>query len=218
MKVIFLIMTRNEEKGIAKVIREIKKTRPAFEIYVMDKSEDRTAEIARKCGAKVFLQKSKGKGNGLREVLPHLPGDAMVVITDGDDTYSLSGVSQMLKIMDKNTMVMGSRFMGKLAGMPRFNRFGNRLQSLLLSVLFLRWLTDINTGLRIFPANSLKNIRTNSPGFELEAEWTCKAIKHGMKVKEVPVDYRERAGVTNLHPVKDGFRIFKRIVQERLGL
>lgn len=218
VSLVFLIPTLNEEKGVGTVIREIKSLKLPCKIYLTDAhSKDNTVKIATRLGAKVFPRKGFGKGEGIREMMQIIPDNDTVVITDGDATYSLARVPQMLKLVNDNTMITGSRFKGKLRGMPTFNLFGNKVQSLLLSVLFGTRITDVNTGLRVFKAKSLKKLKINSLGFDLEVEWTCKALKRGMRIIEVPADYRERRGATHLHPLRDGWRIIKRILKERVS-
>lgn len=215
---VFLIPALNEEKGIGITIREIKALKLKARICVADcYSKDKTAAVARKLGAEVYQNRWPGKGDCLREVMHVFPKDGdTVIITDADGTYSMKRVQQMLKLVNDRTMVAGSRFKGKLRGMPKFNELGNRVQSFLVSLLYGAWVTDINTGLRVYTARSFHKLKINSSGFDLEAEWTCKALKRGMQIIELPCDYVERKGATHLSPLRDGWRIIKRILKERV--
>ena len=50
------MITRNEEKAIAKVVTDIRRAVPDAEVLVVDSSSDRTAEIAESLGARVIRQ------------------------------------------------------------------------------------------------------------------------------------------------------------------
>ena len=62
MKVSLVIPTYNEEESIEKTINEIPK-KFIDEVIVVDLSSDRTAEIAKGLGCKVYRQKGRGFGN-----------------------------------------------------------------------------------------------------------------------------------------------------------
>ena len=56
MKLTVSMITMNEERAIAKVVQDIRRVVPDAEIFVVDSSRDRTAEIATELGCRVFKQ------------------------------------------------------------------------------------------------------------------------------------------------------------------
>lgn len=215
---VFLLPTLNEEKTIAKVIDEINELGlPNYTILVVDgRSKDKTREIAKKKGASVIIQKAKGKGSAIIEAVATLKDSDTVVMTDADATYSLKQVPKMIKLADNNTMVFGSRVF-QPGSITSLNRFGNFAINSAGSLLFLHKIGDMCTGLRVFKASSFKKLKLKTTNFEIETEWTLKALKKGVKIVELPIEYSERKGETKLSPLADGYKIISRIFKERFS-
>ncbi len=216
--VVALIPTLNEEKGVGKVISAFKSLKiPNSSILVVDgHSKDATVAIARKMGAKVIFQKEKGKGAALLEAVATIPDGATVVLVDADNTYDLKNVKQMLRLVGENTIVQGRRVVTP-GSMTLLNWLGNLFFNGTTILLFLHVHRDLLTGLRVFKAGTFKRLGLKAKNFEIETEMTLKAIKHGVKIIEVPVSYWEREGFTKLRPLHDGIRILRRIIYERLN-
>ena len=88
-KVAVLIPCYNEELTIDKVVKDCKKYLPEAEIFVCDNnSTDKTAEKAKKAGAKVMFESRQGKGNAVRRMFADIDADVYVMI-DGDGTYDI---------------------------------------------------------------------------------------------------------------------------------
>ena len=69
-KIAVLIPCYNEEKTIAKVVRDAKEALPEAVIYVYDNnSTDRTVELAREAGAVIRHEYMQGKGNVIRRMV-----------------------------------------------------------------------------------------------------------------------------------------------------
>ena len=56
MKLTISMITLNEERAVAKVVHDIRGVAPDAEIFLVDSSKDRTAEIAMELGCRVFKQ------------------------------------------------------------------------------------------------------------------------------------------------------------------
>ncbi len=216
---IFLLPTLNEEKGLRELLPRIKKNFPGTKILVVDGgSKDRTKEIAKKFGCDFFVQSGKGKGNGMIEAMERIGNDETVAILDADGSYEPLDVKKMVKSLENNSIVLGVRLSEKNRNaFTRSNLLGNRLLNLTASVLFLRSVHDMLTGIRVFKCKTLKNLNLKAQNFEIETEITLRCIRKGIKIIEIPCHYYERKGETKLNPLKDGFRILKRILLERMG-
>ncbi len=213
MKVVFIIPTLNEDKGIAKVIDHCRSLniRNSSILVVDGNSSDRTVNIARQKNARVLIQKGRGKGAGLRQAVNSLKDQDIVVMVDADGTYSLDNVSKMISFVEENNLVLGNRIFDKNS-ITLLNRFGNCIFNLLATILYKKQIHDLLTGLRVFKAKTFKSLKLESNGFDIEAEMTLKALKQGVKIIEVPCKYKKRLGETKLNPLKDGFLILKRLL------
>lgn len=214
MKLSIIIPVFNEEKTIIAVLERLKLvTIPKLDkeyIIIDDGSKDKSVQVIEK-----FIQKNKefkflkherneGKGKAVRTGIDHATGD-YILIQDADLEYDPSDIKNLVQpVLEKKAQVIyGSRLMR----LPNFSRdertpqffahyLGNKLLSLITSILYGQWLTDMETGYKLFPRQALKNIALHARSFELEPEITAKLLKQGFKIHEVsiksnPRDYKE---------------------------
>jgi dolichol-phosphate mannosyltransferase len=102
---------------------------------------------------------------------------------------------------------------------PRFflHYVGNKLLSLLTSMLYLQWITDMETCYKVFPKKVIDKIPLHAKGFEFEPEITAKFLKRGHKIYEVPIQtmprgYSEGKKLNTFH---DGRRAFWTLIKYR---
>jgi len=115
--------------------------------------------------------------------------------------------------------VKGSRFAsaGRSDDITAIRRYGNRGLNLLVNALFGTQYSDLCYGYNAFWARHLEKLALDSPGFEVEALMGIRAAKARLRIHEVPSHERPREhGTSNLSAVKDGSRILKLIVRERV--
>jgi hypothetical protein len=116
------------------------------------------------------------------------------------------------KINDGADVVSGDRLSGGADAMPPFNRFGNHAFAALASVLMVDRVHDTTTGMRAYRADLIEDIEwTENTG--LSAELLLRPNMRGYDVREVEIDYRERAGETTLDPLAGGAAIGKSILK-----
>jgi len=192
------------------------------EVLVVDgHSTDKTREIARNRGARILTQKGKGKGNGLRSAFVQFRGQYLYIL-DADETYPTDHLKTMHSLLAGGhcDVVMGSRLNGHIApgAMTAMNYVGNRVLTGTANVLFNSGAhtSDICTGMWGFKRTVLKEIRLESKGFEIEAELYAKCIKNGFRIREIPIQYLKRLTPPKLRALKDGVRIFLRLILERI--
>lgn len=223
-KILVIIPTLNEEATIFQVVKAFSNVR-AFPLHVMvidGNSTDNTVYLARKAGAKVVKQKSKGKGAAMIEAV-EMAGDYDVyVFMDGDGTYLPLEIQKIVEpiLSQKAEMVIGSRFKGKTerGAIPPINIIGNKFFNLIIKLAFKKDITDILSGYRAVIKNFFEEVSLRSNRFEIETEMTIKALFKGFRVIEVPITYLRREGRTKLKPVRDGLQIFKTLIVEVLKL
>ncbi|MBQ2610346.1 MAG: glycosyltransferase, partial [Butyrivibrio sp.] len=195
-KIAVLIPCYNEEKTIAKVIRDAKAALPEAVIYVYNNnSKDRTAEIALAEGAIVRNEYMQGKGNVIRRMFREI--DALVyVMVDGDDTYPMDSAPEMVDLVlnHNSDMVVGDRLSSTYYQENKrpFHNFGNNLVRGSINKLFGCNIRDIMTGFRAFSYEFVKTFPVLSKGFEIETEMTIHAVYNNMQIDNVVIEYRDR--------------------------
>ena len=112
-KICVTIPSYNEEQAIGKVVTDYKNQKFVESIIVIDNnSSDKTVEIAKQSGAMV-VTKNENKGFSHSYVLglqESLKTDAnIIVITEGDGSYSADDLSKLLPYLENCDMVSGSR-------------------------------------------------------------------------------------------------------------
>lgn len=216
MKIAVLIPCYNEAITIRKVVQDVKMQLPNAAIYVYDNnSSDDTAKIAAANGAIVVNEPRQGKGNVVRSMFKDIDADIYVLI-DGDDTYPFACVHDLLQPVLKNEadMVIGERMSNGTYSKENtraMHGLGNSLVKRLINFLFGSKLVDIMSGYRVFSRYYVKTFPVLSKGFEIETEMTIYALHNNYKIKEIPIEYRDRpaGSVSKLNTYTDGFKVLK---------
>ena len=236
-RVVVLLPALNEEQAIGGVLDRIPRVRLeamgyAVSVWVVDgNSTDRTLEVIRDSGAKVFIQKGRGKGNGVRQAFDHLlqvspsakpapQGREFFMMLDADGTYPPEDIPKFVSALEAgNEIVLGSRFRGTMAdgAMTHLNAIGNRALSILAHLLYGVPVTDLCTGMWGFNAAALRRIELVAAGFDLEADLFGSACMSHVRIIEMPIDYAARIGPPKLIPLRTGVQIAWRLVSRRLN-
>lgn len=219
MKIAVLIPCYNEELTIKKVIDDFKKVLPESLIYVYDNnSKDATYKIALENGAIVVKEPRQGKGNVVRSMFRDIDADYYIMV-DGDDTYPAEFALELLKpiINNEADMTIGDRLSNgtyRSENKRAFHNFGNNLVKSIIGKLFRNDINDIMTGYRAFNKYFVKTMPVLSSGFEIETEMSIHALDKKFRLKEIPIDYRDRpeGSSSKLNTYKDGIRVLKTIL------
>jgi glycosyltransferase involved in cell wall biosynthesis len=219
-----IIPTLNEQSTISGVVKgffDVHSSIPLSVMVVDGSSTDDTQGKAEKAGANVVLQTSRGKGRAMIEAVEYAADADVCVFVDGDGTYQPREVLRIAEpvLTGKADMVIGSRLAGKRerGSIPPLNLLGNRVMSLMVSLVFKERITDILSGYRAVRTETFRELRLSGHHFEVEVEMTVKALRSGLRVAEVPITYLRRRGQpTKLRPLKDGILILRVLVSEIL--
>jgi glycosyltransferase involved in cell wall biosynthesis len=211
-----LIPCHNEEAAITKVVKDFRAALPTAIIYVYDNnSTDRTMELARAAGARVFQETIQGKGNVVRRMFSDIEADVYVLV-DGDDTYLAESAAQMVEqlLEERLDMLNGTRVTEIVAAYRPGHRFGNTMLSGMVRKAFGSRIKDMLSGYRVFSRRFVKSFPALSSGFEIETELTIHALELGMPVGEVDTPYKDRpaGSVSKLRTYSDGVRILRTII------
>ena len=213
------MITRNEEKAIAKVIGDIRRAVPDAEVLVVDSSSDRTAEIAEAMGARVIKQfPPRGYGPAMDTALRSAKG-RVVITLDCDDTYPAEEIPTLARMVleDGYDIVDGSRLRCKPAAMPWLNYLANFGFALAASLLFCRRVTDLHSGMRAYRKELIDALTYEVNGAALPVELLLRPIKMGKRLKVVYIEYRERIGQTTMRPLQSAWWTLRRILSVRFS-
>ena len=212
-KIAVLIPCYNEEKTIAKVVKDARAALPEAVIYVYDNnSRDQTVKLAKEAGAVIRCERMQGKGNVIRRMFREIDAHCYIMV-DGDDTYPMEYAREMVdKVLKDNAdMVVGDRLSTTYFTENKrpFHNFGNSLVRKSINLLFKSEIKDIMTGYRAFSYQFVKTFPVMSKGFEIETEMTIHAVNNNMQVENVLVDYRDRpeGSESKLNTYSDGVKV-----------
>lgn len=216
-KIVIQIPCLNEESTIGKVIKDLKKELSNPEIIVYDNSStDNTVKEAKKFGAKVVLEKKKGKGNVVKRMFSDNLDANIYVMLDGDDTYDTSKIKESTETLfkEKYDMLVAKRIHSDPSAYRRGHVIGNQIFSRFVNYIFGNDISDIFSGYRVFSKRFIKTFPQNSSEFEVEAELTIHALEQGFKVGEFECLYKPRpeGSMSKLSTFKDGMKILSLIL------
>jgi len=221
-KVCIVLPTLNEALAIGNVIEEIPQSVLEEKGYQVDvlvvdgNSTDSTLKIAKSKGARILIESRRGKGRQIRTALEDAHADYIFMI-DGDYTYPTTYIPEMLEVLKKYPVVIGSRLKGKRqkGALRRLHLLGNHLITLLANVLYGTRISDLCTGFWGFRREVIQSLNLTSDGFQLEAELLTQLAKKGYQIGEIPILYRKRVGKTKLAVLQDGIRIARFLIVKR---
>ena len=199
MNVSVVIPALNEEEPIAGVVRECLETGIPNEIIVVDNgSNDRTAEQAREAGAHVVSEPRHGYGRacmaGLRALSPKCE---IVAFLDGDGSDFPEFMPQLVDpvAVGKYDFVIGSRTRGQREpGSMNFQQvFAGEFAGWLMSILYGVRYTDM-CPFRAIRRNALEKLSMKEETYGGNLEMQMKAARGRLRILEVPVSHRCRAG------------------------
>lgn len=211
-KIAIVIPTLNEEKGIARVIDQVKEVMKSynFEIVISDgRSKDRTVEIAKEHGARVIYQRKKGYGDALLAgywyAIEKLQCEILVNL-DADETYDTNDIPKMVDMIlsEEVDYVVGKRIVNS-SNMKISHILGNKVISWLIKKLLHVNVSDTQCGLFSFRSYLIKNTESwITKGWALNTELLTRAAESEMTIKEIETSYNPRVGTTHNATIKAG--------------
>ena len=198
-RIAVLIPALNEEASLPHVLADMPRE-VVEEIVVIDNgSSDRTAAVARAGGATVLSEARRGYGWACLAGIEYLKTKTpdIVVFLDADHSdhpEELPAVVQPI-VAEGYDLVIGSRTKGEAdeGALLLQSRFGNALATVLIRLLYGFTYSDLGPFRAIrFPALLGLGMADRTYGWTVEMQ--IKAVRQGLRVAEVPVRYRKRAG------------------------
>ena len=191
-----ILPTLNEEKGIVRTLKQINALNLEKEVLVVDGlSTDNTVRNAKSYGAKVVIEKRKGKGVAMATGVKAAKSD-MICFLDGDGTYPPQVIPKMLELIKNCDVVVASRLLRKEGANYCMNTF---IHYRLFPLIFKNYLRKFKTsepitGMRLLRKETWNKLNLKSHDFLVETEMEVKMAKKKMKVIEIPIPCIKRVG------------------------
>jgi glycosyltransferase involved in cell wall biosynthesis len=229
-----VIPTLNEARNLPHVFARLPPD--VHEVIIVDgHSVDDTLEVVRRLrpDARVVMQTRRGKGNALACGFEAASGDIIATI-DADGSTDAAEIPRFVAaLLDGADFAKGTRFAkgGGSGDITRLRSLGNYLLTGLVNILYRTKYTDLCYGFNVFWRKHLPvlglDVTTFQPGkadsrslgdgFEIETLIHLRVAEAKLTVAEVPSFEHSRIhGVSNLSSVKDGLRVLRTVLQERL--
>lgn len=205
-----VIPAYNEEKGIGRVLADLKKVLEGlglpYEILVVDDgSSDQTAEVVQKSSARLLQGKeNQGYGASVKTGIRNAQYE-LICITDGDGTYPHNVIPELVKLVSEQfrDMAVAART-GRHVAIPLIRRPAKWVISRLANMVVGRRIPDINSGLRVFRRSTVLEFFNLLPdGFSFTTTITLAMMTNNHLVDYIPIDYFARVGTSKIRPVRD---------------
>lgn len=195
---VIVIPALNEAECIADTIAHWRRWRP-LEIRVIDNGcTDQTVERAKAAGATVLTEPLRGYGAAAWRGLQSLPDSCRWVLFssgDGSDRLEREDLELWRKEAEEGAdFVVGDRISRPKSreALKAAQSFGNSLCCWVIRLRWKRTFRDMGS-LRWIRRTCLERMDLRDRGFGWNIEMQVRAIEHGLKIVELPVDYHPRA-------------------------
>jgi glycosyltransferase involved in cell wall biosynthesis len=221
VRVSVVIAAMNEAENLPYVFGQLPDG--LHEVVLVDgHSVDDTVAVARRLrgDVRILSQTGRGKGNALADGFAVCTGEIIVAL-DADGSTDASEIPRFVAALCNGAdFVKGSRFAqgGSSTDITAVRRIGNHALNAFVNALYGTHYTDLCYGYNAFWARCLPYMHVDCDGFEVETLINVRIAKAGLVVHEVPsYEHPRLHGSSNLHVVRDGSRVLRTIVLERLS-
>ena len=219
MKIVVVIPAFNEEKRLGAVLSDLKTIKAIKEIVVVDDgSRDETSKVAKRYKTKLIrVEDNTGKGNAMRlgAKMAFDEGAEAVIFMDGDGQHKTRDFHYFIDSLTigKFDVVFGSRNLS--LGVPFFRYMGNKFASVVISLLFGIYVSDLICGFRAVTKRGFNKLNWESKRYGVETEMVILTGIRKLKHCEVPVEvayYDNFKGVT----IFDAIIILKDVIKWKM--
>jgi glycosyltransferase involved in cell wall biosynthesis len=201
VRVSVIIPTHNEAQAIAHVLADLPPDLTTEVIVVDSNSNDGTAEIAARMGARVIQEPRRGYGRACLTGLAAADSPDVVVFLDGDYSDRPSELPTLLAPITEGRadITLGSRLQQprSVGALPWHQAFGNRLAASLIRRLYGLRISDLGP-FRAGRVEVLRALALEETTYGWAVEMILKGALQGFRIVEVPVSYYPRIGKSKI--------------------
>ena len=206
MKSVIVIPTYNEARNIQKLVVRIFENYPQMHLIIVDdNSPDGTGEMADQLAEQypslqvIHRPGKAGLGSayviGFKKALSE--GADLIFEMDADFSHDPIYLKDFLETIETTDVVIGSRYIdGVRVDGWRFRRLLlSKMANIFASYIMVKPIWDFTAGFRCYRRKVLERIeldKVKSDGYAFQIEMTYLAFKHGFRVKEIPILFKER--------------------------
>jgi len=192
MKTVIVLPAYNEEKYVGEVVRSCREHGFDHVIVVDDGSLDNTGTAAADSGAVVVSHMiNRGVGAATQTGLSaaRMMGADIAVTMDADGQHLAGDIKPLLEILerDRADIVLGSRFLNSKNRIPLLRRGFNLVANLITFMLSGIYISDSQSGMKVFSGEALARINITSNGYEFCSEIIREARYFRLRISEVPI-------------------------------
>jgi glycosyltransferase involved in cell wall biosynthesis len=198
----FIIPALNEEAALALMLDGLRAALDAAacadaDVVVVDNgSRDATAAVAWKHGARVVSEPRRGYGQACLAGIATLSSETQIVaFLDADGSDDPEDLVRLLAPVRSGEadLALGSRTLAarRVGAFTPQQAFGNWLATALMRLFFGASFTDLGP-FRVIRREALERLRMRDTNFGWTIEMQIKAHRAGLRVLEIPVNYRQR--------------------------
>ncbi len=189
MTLFAIIPAYNEYSRVGNVVRQAQKYVDTV-IVVDDGSTDGTGDAAESAGATV-IRHPENSGAGAATMTgieaARRMGATMVVTLDADEQHDPQDIPQLLEPAKRGEadIVFSNRF-GQRNRIPWIRRLFNGIGNIVTLLATGRWISDSQSGYKVFGPRALAQVDLRMRGFEFCTEIVREAAQHRWRIAQVP--------------------------------
>ena len=224
-----VVAARNEAGNIAAILDRVPQLGAGTDlVFVEGHSSDNTYETIEReiaarpgCGARLYQQTGKGKGDAVRLGFQMARGELLMIL-DADLTVPPEDLGKFYEAWHsgKGDFINGVRLVYPMEdkAMRFFNLLGNKFFSLVFSWLLSQSIKDTLCGTKVLSRSHYEVIAENRAYFgEIDPfgdfDLIFGAARYNLKIVDLPVRYRERKyGETNIQRWSHGMLLLRMVM------
>ena len=233
MNISIIIPAYNEEKRVGNTLKTIitflkkEKDIKNYEVIVVDDhSNDKTKEVVEKIKAEteqtekelriITNKENKGKGYSVKRGVLNAHYEH-ILFSDADLSTPIEELNAFIPELKENDLIIASRNLKASQieiQQPLFRSTLGKIFPAIVNLFLIKNIKDTQCGFKLFTRKAAKVIfpRQTLNEFAFDAELLFIARKHNLKIKELPVVWRNAEGST-VHPIKDSLKMMKDILK-----
>ena len=223
-KTLIFTATYNEKENIKKLIENLNSLNLSIDILVIDdNSPDKTWEILQNLekemkNLKLIIRNNKsGLDTAHKLAFEYAKNNnyEKFISLDADLSHDPAEIPKMINILDKSSFVIGSRYVeGGKCEMKKsrliLSNLGNKFIKSVLKINCNEFTTSYR-GFNLFRLNDFNLNMIKSKGYSFFMETIYRLSKHGVKIIEIPIHFRDRKHGYSKIPGIEIFRTLKNL-------